>query len=130
MQEMWKLSFQKNLNTNQNINHLKKEDKNDFNFISNLIKKQCFINSSFNASLNFDKLKKGKKAYKHFIHSNSKDDMYSLIVETQQRLADYLELDDSYMSDKIDSTSDTISEYDSNKYTSSFYNLSNKEKKI
>ncbi|SOV24602.1 serine/threonine protein kinase, putative [Plasmodium sp. DRC-Itaito] len=130
MQQMWKLSFQKNLNTNQNINNLKKEDQNDFNFISNLIKKQCFINSSLNASLNYDKLKNGKKTYKHLIHSNSKDDMYSLILETQQRLADYLELDDSYMSDKIDSESDTISDYDSNKYNiSQFYNHSNKEKK-
>ncbi|ETB60991.1 serine/threonine protein kinase [Plasmodium yoelii 17X] len=112
MQEMWKLTFQKGLIESNNIIN---DDSYNFNFIHNIIKTECLIKKSLNASLNFhiDSCSNNKL---ESVFSNEKiEALDSLILETQQKIADYLDLDEFYNNEEtlssFENFSTTKSEY-------------------
>ncbi|SBT73168.1 serine/threonine protein kinase, putative [Plasmodium ovale] len=123
MQEMWKLTFQKGLMKNQHMNnHIKEEEKN-FNFINTLLKTQCFVKSSLNASLNYLKNTNGSKL-DNPTTSLGNTNIDSLILETQQKLADFLQVEDIYMNEENMSSSDIVSSIESEFYPSHLYDSS------
>ncbi|SCO61353.1 serine/threonine protein kinase, putative [Plasmodium berghei] len=112
MQEMWKLTFQKGLIESNNIIN---DDSYNFNFIHNIIKTECLIKKSLNASLNFhiDSCSNNKL---ESVFSNEKiEALDSLILETQQKIAEYLDLDELYNNEEtlssFENFSTTKSEY-------------------
>ncbi|SBS85058.1 serine/threonine protein kinase, putative (ARK3) [Plasmodium ovale curtisi] len=123
MQEMWKLTFQKGLMKNEPMNNYIKEEEKNFNFINTLLKTQCFVKSSLNASLNYLKNTNGSK-FDNPTTSLGNANIDSLILETQQKLADFLQVDDIYMNEENTSSSDIVSSIESEFYPSHLYDSS------
>ncbi|KJP87253.1 serine/threonine protein kinase [Plasmodium fragile] len=119
MQEMWKLSFQKGLIGNADSCYSRKDDSGDFNFIGSLLKAQCFSKSSLNASLSYpirgregDK-KQMKLSREDVLADAENDNVDALILETQQKLAEYLKVENFYVNEENVPSSDGMSSHQS-----------------
>ncbi|CRH00791.1 serine/threonine protein kinase, putative [Plasmodium relictum] len=119
MQEMWKMAFQKDLKKKKNIKPNINEEGINFNFISTLIQAECFIKSSLNASLNYN-INKNINEIETNSTNQTKENIDFLILETQKKLADYLDLEDYYMNEEKICSSDSISERHSDSFISYF----------
>ncbi|CAA9988976.1 serine/threonine protein kinase, putative [Plasmodium knowlesi strain H] len=124
MQEMWKLSFQKGLaGIYTDSCYDRKEDNGDFNFIGSLLKAQCFLKSSLNASLSYpirggrdeeDEKEKEQKELKQDVQTErGNDNVDALIIETQQKLAEYLKVENFYKNEENVPSSDCMSSHQS-----------------
>ncbi|CRG93923.1 serine/threonine protein kinase, putative [Plasmodium gallinaceum] len=120
MQEMWKMAFQKDLKKNRDIRTSINEKSIDFNYISTLIQEECFIKSSLNASLNYNMNKNLNETEINSI-GIANENIDSIILETQKKLADYLDLEDFFMNEENIHSSDSISECHSDSF---IYHLS------
>ncbi|ANQ08840.1 Protein kinase domain containing protein [Plasmodium coatneyi] len=120
MQEMWKLSFQKGLVGNADSCYSRKDDSSDFNFIGSLLKVQCFLKSSLNASMSYptgggreegeENNKKTQKELKQHVPTDQgNDNVDALILETQQKLAEYLKVENFYVNEENVPSSDGMS---------------------
>ncbi|VEV57457.1 serine/threonine protein kinase, putative [Plasmodium vinckei vinckei] len=106
MQEMWKLTFQKGLiESNDIIN----DDSYNFNFIHNIIKSECLIKKSLNASLNFHTDSCSNNKLESVLSNEKIEALDSLILETQQKIVEYLDLDEFYNNEETLSSFENLS---------------------
>ncbi|EUD68656.1 serine/threonine protein kinase [Plasmodium inui San Antonio 1] len=128
MQEMWKLSFQKGLAGNTDSRYSRKDDSGDFNFIGSLIKAQCFLKSSLNASMSYPigrgtvgkKNQEGEEHNEDVPTERENHNVDAFILETQQKLAEYLKIENFYMNEENVSSSDDMNSHQSEASFSSF----------
>ncbi|VTZ69321.1 aurora-related kinase 3, putative [Plasmodium chabaudi chabaudi] len=106
MQEMWKLTFQKGLIESNNIIN---DDSYNFNFIHNIIKTECLIKKSLNASLNFHTDSCSNNKLESALSNEKIEALDSLILETQQKIAEYLDLDEFYNNEETLSSFENFS---------------------
>ncbi|CAD2108840.1 serine/threonine protein kinase, putative [Plasmodium vinckei] len=106
MQEMWKLTFQKGLIESNNIIN---DDSYNFNFIHNIIKTECLIKKSLNASLNFHTDSCSDNKLESVLSNEKIEALDSLILETQQKIVEYLDLDEFYNNEETLSSFENFS---------------------